>query len=240
MNLKDAWEAQAEKWARWTRAPGHDSYWVFHRDQFLELVPPPGRLTLDVGCGEGRLARDLKCLGHRVIAIDASPTLVGLAREADPEGDYRVADAAVLPLDDASVDLAIAFMSLQDIDEMEEAVREVARVLVLGGRFCFAVVHPINSAGTFVDRADPQSPFVIDHSYFERRRYVDEIERAGLEMTFVSDHRPLTGYLRPLEDAGLLVDAVREPIVPSEAYASERARRWERIPLFLHVRAVKP
>ena len=240
MSLREAWEEQAERWARWARAPGHDSYWVFHRDQFLELVPPPGRLTLDIGCGEGRLARDLKSLGHRVSAVDASPTLVRVAREADPDGDYRVADAAALPVEDAAADLAIAFMSLQDIDDMEGAVREAARVLVRGGRFCFAVVHPISSAGTFVDRADPQSPFVIEGSYLERRRYTDEIERDGLAMTFVSEHRPLAAYAGALEGAGLLVEALREPAVPRDAYATERVRRWERIPLFLHLRAVKP
>ena len=71
------------------RTPGHDSYWQFHRDQFLRLLPPPGRQTVDIGCGEGRLARDLKDLGHRVVAIDSSPSLVAAAREFDPSMDIR-------------------------------------------------------------------------------------------------------------------------------------------------------
>src|SRR5918911_5750761 len=105
-----AWEEHAEAWARWARTPGHDSYWRFHRDRFLALVPPPGRLTLDVGCGEGRLARDLRALGHRVVAVDAAPSMVRLARAADPEGDYRVTSAASLPLEDECADLVLAFM----------------------------------------------------------------------------------------------------------------------------------
>jgi 2-polyprenyl-3-methyl-5-hydroxy-6-metoxy-1,4-benzoquinol methylase len=87
MDLGDFWEQQAEAWVRWARTPGHDSYWVFHRDRFLELLPGPGRLSVDVGCGEGHLARDLKELGHTVIAIDRSPTMVRHAHEADPELD---------------------------------------------------------------------------------------------------------------------------------------------------------
>jgi 2-polyprenyl-3-methyl-5-hydroxy-6-metoxy-1,4-benzoquinol methylase len=83
MDLKDRWEAEAEHWIKWARAPGHDSYWRFHRDQFLSLLPPPGRLTVDIGCGEGRLTRDLKRLGHRVIGMEASPSLVAAARQAD-------------------------------------------------------------------------------------------------------------------------------------------------------------
>lgn len=80
MPLSDDWEHEAGNWIEWARAPGHDSYWRFHRDQFLTLVPPPGKLTVDVGCGEGRLPRDLKRLGHRVIGIDSSPTLIDAER----------------------------------------------------------------------------------------------------------------------------------------------------------------
>jgi hypothetical protein len=59
VSLQDAWNEQGDNWIRWARAPGHDSYWQFHRDRFLELVPDAARLTLDVGAGEGRLAREL-------------------------------------------------------------------------------------------------------------------------------------------------------------------------------------
>src|SRR5205085_4681501 len=73
VSLSDAWEREARAWIEWARAPGHDSYWRFHRDQFLDLVPPPGRLTLDLGCGEGRLSRDLQARPHPVAGIARSP-----------------------------------------------------------------------------------------------------------------------------------------------------------------------
>jgi 2-polyprenyl-3-methyl-5-hydroxy-6-metoxy-1,4-benzoquinol methylase len=76
MHLRDRWEAQASQWIGWARRPGHDSYWRFHRDQFLALLPAPGRCTVDIGCGEGRLTGDLKARGHHVMGIDASPSLV--------------------------------------------------------------------------------------------------------------------------------------------------------------------
>jgi ubiquinone/menaquinone biosynthesis C-methylase UbiE len=62
-------------------------------------VPAPGRATLDVGCGEGRVTRDLAARGHRVIGIDASPTLLGAATDADPDGHYQLADAVALPFE---------------------------------------------------------------------------------------------------------------------------------------------
>jgi ubiquinone/menaquinone biosynthesis C-methylase UbiE len=171
-DLREGWEAQAEQWIKWARAPGHDSYWRFHRDQFLRLLLAPGRQTLDIGCGEGRLARDLKELGHRIIGIDSSPSLVAAAREFDPSMDIRLADAAALPLDDACADLAIAFMSLQDIDGMPSAIAEAARVLEPGRRFCLAIVHPVNSAGKF-EAATADARFVIKGDYLHAFHYAD-------------------------------------------------------------------
>ncbi len=148
-SLREAWEAEARNWITWARAPGHDSYWQFHRDAFLAGLPTPPLRVVDIGCGEGRLPRDLKARGYEVIGIDGSPTLIEAAREADPAGAYLVADAAALPLPDGSADLAIAFMSPQDIDDLDGAMREAARVLVPGGHLRLAIVHPINSAGRF-------------------------------------------------------------------------------------------
>ena len=132
MSLRDAWEEEARNWVAWARAPGHDSYWRFHRDRFLELLPAPSGLTLDLGCGEGRFPRDLKARGYEVIGVDASKTLIEHARLADPDGDYRVADAAKLPFADASVQLVTALLSLHDMDDMDGAIAEAARVLVPG------------------------------------------------------------------------------------------------------------
>ena len=239
MDLRAAWEAQASEWIAWARKAGHDSYWRFHRDQFLSLLPAPGRLTLDIGCGEGRLSRDLKRLGHRVIGIDASPSLVAAARSTDPQIDVCLADAAALPIADASADLAIAFMSLQDVDAMATAVHEVGRVLEPGGRFCLAIVHPINAAGRF-EEPTADARFIITGSYLHPARSADAIERSGLTMTFHSFHRPLEAYFSALEDAGLLVETLREPALPAHGMISEGSARWQRIPLFLHLRARRP
>jgi SAM-dependent methyltransferase len=234
MNMRDAWEAEAQNWVAWARTPGHDSYWRFHAEHFFQLLPPPCE-TLDVGCGEGRLARDLKSRGYSVTGFDSSTTLIEHARAADPSGEYCVADAAALPIGDATVPLVTAFMSLQDIDGMPGAIREMARVLVSGGRLCLAIVHPINSAGKFESR-ESDAPFVISGSYMDPRGYADSMERAGLKMTFTSEHRPLQDYFAALEAVGLLVERLVEIPDPTDPPGA----RWQRLPLFLHLRAVKP
>ena len=238
-SLREAWESQANNWIQWARTPEHDSYWRFHGRQFLSLVPQPGELTVDLGSGEGRVARELSKRGHHVVAIDASERLTAAAREADPSIPVIQADAAQLPIRDATADLVVAFMSLQDVDDMPSAVQEAGRVLRPGAGFCFAIVHPLNSAGSFMDES-PDSPFVISGPYLESFRYEDRVERDGLEMSFFSDHRSLEAYFEALAEAGFVVERLREPSVPDEAALAPRQRRWQRVPLFLHVMAVRP
>ncbi len=233
--MRDAWEANAKNWIAWSRAPGHDSYWRFHRDAFLPLVPPPRRVTLDVGCGEGRVGRDLTRLGHHVLGIDASPTMaMAAASHPDSGATVLVGDAGALPLRDGIADCAVAFMSLQDVDRMETAVREVARALTVGSPFVVAITHPLNTAGQFKAGGEEGSrPFVIEGSWFERRPLADTCERGGFTMTFHSEHRPLQDYTDALANAGFLIERIREVGEP------DPADKWHRIPLFLHILAVK-
>ncbi len=234
------WEQEAENWVRWARAPDRDAYWHYSPSFFEDIVPPPGTQTIDIGCGEGRSTRDLQARGHRVIGIDSSPTLLRYAREADPAGRYELADAARLPLADASCDVVIAYNSLMDVSDLAGSVREAARVMRSGGHFCISVTHPVNDAGAF-SSADADAPFVIDGSYLKSRRFFDRVERDGLTMTFFGWTHSLEDYFRALEGAGLHVDRLREPPPSPETVRRKSSyARWRRIPLFLQLRAIKP
>ena len=50
------WNNIAAEWIAWARAPNHDAFWAY-RDAFRAFVGPGATRTLDVGCGEGRVAR---------------------------------------------------------------------------------------------------------------------------------------------------------------------------------------
>jgi SAM-dependent methyltransferase len=228
---REHWEREASNWAAWARTPDFDAYWKYS-PHFFDLLPSPGVRTLEVGCGEGRVTRDLVKRGHRVVAVDASPTLLRLAHDADSGGAYLLSDAAALPFVDESFDLAVFYNSLMDIDDMEGAVREAARVLRPGGALCACVTHPTADAGRF-ESQDANAPFIISDTYLGNRRwFAGEAERDGLRMSFVGWAYSLEGYFGPLERAGFVIQAVREPRV-------EGGGRWRRIPNFLMWRAVK-
>jgi SAM-dependent methyltransferase len=232
MSLREAWEENAEAWLRWARTPGHDVYYEFNRSQFLELVPPAGRLTVDLGSGEGRLGRDLVALGHSVVSVDASFTLARACASHEVALPTVVADAVAVPLPTGCADLVVAFMSLQDVDDLGATVEEAARVLASDGRLCMAAVHPVNSAGHFEgERTDSEAPFVISGSYLESFRYCDRVDREGLLMTFHGVHRPLETYSSALESVGLLIESMREVTEP------DPGDHWHRVPMFLHIRA---
>jgi SAM-dependent methyltransferase len=238
--LRDEWEKQAQNWIRFASTPGHDvTFWRFGLPRFLELLPRPGRLTVDIGCGEGRLPRLLRERGYAVVGVDASPSLVRRAAELGPKR-YIAADAARLPIRDSCADLVTAYMSLTDIEDMEGAVSDVARVLVPRGRFCFAILHPITTAGAYTERA-ADAPFVIDGSYLDARRLVYHTDRDGIPMTFHGLHRPLSAYTDAMTSAGLLVETLQEPPIDDTFVDEDRSEiRWRRLPLCLFVSAVKP
>jgi ubiquinone/menaquinone biosynthesis C-methylase UbiE len=212
VSLSDAWEPQAAAWATLTRS-GWNPYerWL---PAFLEVVPAPGRRTLDVGCGEGTVARELAALGHAVAGLDVSPSLVALAREAAPCAEFVVGDAAALPFEDGAFDLVLAVNVLMNVDDLDAAIAEAARVLEPGGRLCVSIVHPVYSAGD---------------AYLEPRVYEERHERDGVTLVLRNAHRTLETYSRALERAGFLVEAIREPRLGG---------RFAQTPMFLFLRAV--
>jgi SAM-dependent methyltransferase len=216
MHLRRTWEAMAVDWIQWSRSPElDDDFWQFHLPHFLRLLPPPGTLTIDLGCGEGRLGRILSQTGYRVIGFDTAFPLVHAAA-VHPQGHpAAVADAARLPVRAGVADLVVAFMCLHDLDDLPGAVREAARVLAPGGRLCIALLHPLVTSW-------------LTGAYGVEQRYVHTVERAGRRMTYHGIHRPLAAYGAALEAAGLVIEVLREPVRKTE----------EKIVVpFLHIRA---
>ena len=208
MDLAEAWEAHAQEWIAWARAPGLDGFWDGTWPLLRSVLPAPAGLVIDLGCGEGRVGRQLLELGYEVVGIEQSPTLAGAVSTGDPSFPVIRADAAALPLFPGSAALVVACMLLIDVDDLDGTVREAAQALRAGGDLCIAIVHPFDSAQDVA--AVGTDDVLVTEAYLESRRYEVQIEREGLGMTFVSMHRPLSTYVSALSRAGLAVTAMEE------------------------------
>lgn len=222
-----SFEDQAENWIGWAARPA-DAYWHFGPSFLNEVVPPQAARALEIGCGEGRVCRDLAARGHRVVGIDVSRTLIAHAHKAGPQVTFLVADAASLPFRDCLFELVVAYNSLINMPEMADAVREAARVMTQAGRLCVCVPHPMWEAGRFAGEG-PDASFVVQEPYLESKFVDFEAELPGGRMRFRGWTHPIEAYSRAIEAAGLVIDMIREP--PS--------RRTRRLPLFLFIRALK-
>src|SRR5215472_7914171 len=91
-----------------------------------------GDRLLDVACGSGLAIELARLRGASCCGIDASPRLVAVARDRNPECDIRVGDMNALPWDPASFDVVTSFRGIWRTTP--GAVAEIYRVLRPGGR----------------------------------------------------------------------------------------------------------
>jgi ubiquinone/menaquinone biosynthesis C-methylase UbiE len=88
----------------------------------------PGNRLLDAGCGAGLGSVLARFRGANVTGVDASDSLLEIARERLPDADLRLADIEELPFADSSFDAVIAVNSLFYAGDMNRAMRELNRV----------------------------------------------------------------------------------------------------------------
>lgn len=97
---------------------------------------------LDLGCGEGAIARALAGAGCIVVAADPSERALGRARAAGGEVDYRPLPAmGALPLEDAEFDLVWCSQVLEGVIDPQGFLSEARRVLRPGGRLALTTAY---------------------------------------------------------------------------------------------------
>jgi ubiquinone/menaquinone biosynthesis C-methylase UbiE len=212
----------------------HDDLWETHagwwQDGFTEGADPEyteqilpladewlaGRArVLDVGTGEGQLARRLSASGAAVVGVD--PTMAQIEEAARRGGGptYVRSGAAALPFSDGSFDAVVACLVFEHIDDVDDAIGEVARVLEPGGRLVFFLNHPLlqtPGSGWIDDQIlDPPEQYWRVGPYLTEASTIEQVEK-GVFIRFV--HRPLGRYVNALADAGLVLERMVEPAPP--------------------------
>lgn len=224
--LENGWEESASAWISDMGETGD-----FSRRHILD-APMLARIhgrgfvrALDVGAGEGRFSRMMKSAGIEAVGVEPTPSLRAVAETRDPSGLYVDAKAEELPFEDASFDLVVSYLTLIDIDGIEEAIGEMARVLKPGGSLLIANLNSFNTAGGWKTAPDGTRRFEIDDYLTERTEWV-----SWRGISIRNWHRPFHTYMRLLLDTGLRLVFFDEP-APS-AGDPEIVERYKRSPYF--------
>lgn len=174
-----------------------------------------GARVLELGCGAAAGARWLARAGAEPVGLDLSAGMLRHAAAGADRTGVRVplvqADALALPFPDGCFDaVCTAFGAIPFVADSAALMREVSRVLRPGGRWVFAVTHPMR--WIFLD--DPtERGLTVVHSYFDRRPYVEYAD--GGVPRYVEQHRTLGDRVRELVAAGFVLTDLVEPEWPA-------------------------
>ena len=205
-HILQSWQQNAEVWTDTVRQDKIESRTLVTNRAIVRAVTEcHPRSVLDVGCGEGWLARRLATPGVRALGIDAIASLIESARRADSRASYRVSTyhdivngclRAEIPFD-----VVICNFSLLGEASVEKLVRYVPQLLSPNGRFIVQTLHPSVASGNYA--------------------YQDGWRTGswqGFSKDFVNPapwyFRTLAGWVQLLTRSGLTLTALHEPIHP--------------------------
>lgn len=218
--MDDEWERNSAWWVDGF-TEGNDSEYV---EQIVPIVAAElasASRVLDVGCGEGQLARRAVAGGAHAVGVDASVNQLRVGVERAGGVAYARADATALPFAGASFDAVVACLVLEHVDELERAAAEISRTLEEGGVLCCVLNHPfIQTPGSGLiddDSVDPPEVYWRVGAYLVEWRGVEEVER-GVEVSFV--HRPLSRYVNAFAEVGLTIEHMVEPEPLADSFAT--------------------
>ncbi|WP_203338214.1 class I SAM-dependent methyltransferase [Nocardioides limicola] len=179
------WGARPRDWA--AQEERHHSIY----DNIWPLVDvPAGGSVLDVGCGAGTFCRLAAAQGYQVTGIDAAASLIDLAGELVPDGEFHVGDLQFLPFADDHFDCVTAFNSVQFAADPGAALAEIKRVarpaapvvIVVWGRPEHSELTAIVTG--LAPLLPPPPPGVGGPAALAEEHVLDTlIERAGLRAT---------------------------------------------------------
>jgi ubiquinone/menaquinone biosynthesis C-methylase UbiE len=184
------------------------------------LLGPGAGACLEVGCGTGAYAAQVRDLGWTPLGVDISAGMLAYARRRLPTAR---ADASALPVRDGSLEAAVAVMVHTDMPDYPAIVREVARVLRPGGVFVHIGVHPAFCGG-FADRSDPEA-VVIRPGYLDGEWTRSSWTTEGVRHRVGASHFPLPALLSSFVSAGLTLTGFAEGGGPVPVTLSVRAVR---------------
>ena len=207
-----------------------------------------GDAVLDLACGPGFFAREFAAKGASVTGVDASQSLIAVARKNGAQGaEFHVGSADAMPfIKDKTIDKAAIVLALQNMESATGALGECARVLKPGGRLYAVLNHPafrVPKASSWGwDEKEKVQYRRVDRYLSELKVPIQMHPGGSPNQHTTSFHRPLQYYFKALNKAGFAVTLMEEWNSHKKSQEGPRAKAEDvarkEIPLFLCLVAV--
>ena len=247
---KSTWDAVAPSWAV-VMADGdfHHKYMILP-EVYRLLDVHKGEKILDVGCGEGNVARNLTKQGAMVVGIDISKMLHYAIDREEKEKlgiEYLKLDAAEITdkFEKDSFDKVVCNMALMDIEDYKTTVKNIFYVLKENGIFVFSITHPAFAWPTCTSfrvpkgsqRNEDKLRIVMD--YFDDRPTLMHYRNCTPILQFP---RTISTYLNEVVKNKLMIQEISEPQASEELvekFPRHTYKDYDTYPDFLIVRTKK-
>lgn len=235
-------------------------------ERVLEGIPDGQVRVLEVGCGAGRHTRAIKHYRpeSRVNGCDLSERAIEEAKAAGGEIDYRIGDALNLPYGEGDFDIVVILDVLEHVENPEQAIAEVRRVLAPGGMLLLYVPLEANK-GTLYNllRRSSTLPILdwkrelVGHiQHFTAGEVASLLSRGGFRIRETSYSFHLAGQIHDVVDywsrnelrqsfnpvRRLLTRLVSKPIfivMWRLAYYEDMLRRNDPVAAGIHIMAIR-
>lgn len=186
------------------------------------VSPKMGMRILDMGCGNGALARLFTKAGANVVAVDFSDVFIKLAKERsqDLNIDYRIIDATDSTqlqslIDSEKFDCVVSSMVLHDMPTIVPLISALPALIKPNGNFIFTVPHPCFNSGLVqiedLKNNANQKKLLLSNRYIKSEEF-EIASKPHQPVKQICFHRSLSELFNPLFSTGFLMDGFFEPV----------------------------
>ncbi len=217
-----------------------------------------GDTVLDIACGQGFFTEHFAESGATVYGTDISKELIMLAEKSAKNKklsiNYRILPAHKAPhMPDMSADIVVVILAFENIENINQVLAEISRVLRPDGRVVIVLMHPAfripqESAWGFDTEKNVQHRII--EKYLSEATYKIDMHpgKAGKKHISTGDitlsfHRSLQWYMKAFNKANFKISRLEEWISHKESNigprkaAEDRARK--EIPMFMCIELKK-